>query len=49
MEMSESGAETGLLQGPVWRRVAQALKRTEFPKGYRKTLVKARWGLSQGL
>ena len=49
MEMSESGAEKGLLQGPVWRRVAQALKRTEFPKGYRKTLVKARWGLSQGL
>ena len=49
MEMSESGADKGLLQGPVRRRVVQALKHTEFPKGYWKTLVKARWGLSQGL
>lgn len=49
MEVSESGPEKGLLQGPEWRWVAQALKRTEFPKAYRKTLVKARWGLSQGL
>ena len=31
------------------RQVARALKHTDFPKGYRKTLVKARRGLSQDL
>ena len=43
-KMLEYGVERGLLQGPVRRQVAHALKHPELSRDFGKAFLKARWG-----